>query len=392
MRVAHFLGTMRPEHDGVTRVMYQMRGEFRRSDGEHRFITPILPEVLPEDMRGVRSVPLPFSTGYRLSTCGRKGLAKVLGDAPDLAHIHTPCTLGLVAAKYAKAKGIPIVFTYHTHFPSYLKYYHVEFLKPLVWKYLRFLYRHADATVVPSQSVLTELREQGFPNLVHIPHGVDTSRFSPEYRNAEWRKSVGGDKKTLVTFVGRLVWEKNLASVAAAAERVKDNNVQFVVVGEGPARAALQEMMPRAHFTGFLTGEALSVAYASSDVFLFPSATETFGNVTVEALASGLPAVCADIGGATGIVEPWKNGFLVKPDDAQALGEAIETLTRDSGLRRRMSENAFASSKNYSWKATVRRYQALYGNVLERQDAGARDTLNGLPLPTDPAAMAIEPS
>lgn len=199
---------------------------------------------------------------------------------------------------------------------------------------------------------------------------MDTKRFSPEYRSDEWRRSVGGDKKTILTFVGRLVWEKNLRLLAEAATQMKHSaSAKIVIVGDGPAREKLQEMMPEAHFTGFLKGEPLTTAYASSDAFVFPSITETFGNVTVEAMAAGLPAICASRGGACDIVQPGENGLLVDGQDSAELAHAMDQLVADPAMRARMATAALESSKHYEWENTAQRYRDLYFRVKEEATA-----------------------
>ena len=212
VQVAQFLGTMRPDHDGVTRVTYRLREEFRGSPYDSLYVSPITPnEPGYEDVLQVPSVTFLLHPDYKLSTASQKQLETVLGDfSPQLIHIHSPCTLGHGAVKLAKRRGIPVVATYHTHFPTYLKYYGITFLEGTVWRILRKLYSRCDRVIVPSIATLEDLQKQGIPNLVHIPHGVDTASFSPEHRSEEWRKSVGAEGKVLISFVSRLVWEKNL--------------------------------------------------------------------------------------------------------------------------------------------------------------------------------------
>lgn len=368
-KIAHFLGTMRPGHDGVTRVIYRLRALFARENAHHIFISPILPPVPPEDMRGVRSIPFPASTDYRISLTTARSIEKVLGkDVPDLIHIHSPCTLGKAAIRYALKRGIPIVTTYHTHFPTYMEYYHLEALAPITWGWLKSIYNKADANIIPSSATLKDLEAAGLPNLVYIPHGVDTSNFSPKHRSDAWRAEVAGPDhagKVILTFVGRLVWEKNLLLLAQAFKLMKHReNVKLVIVGEGPARAKLEEMLPEAHFTGQLKEGFVGTAYASSDVFVFPSVTETFGNVTVEAMASGLPAICAAAGGAMDMVEPEKTGLLVSAEDPSELAAAMDRLATEPETRKRMSEAALVAVKRFEWESTTRRYESLYRQVM----------------------------
>jgi phosphatidylinositol alpha 1,6-mannosyltransferase len=366
MRVIHFLGTMRPGHDGVTQVAYRMREGFQRSRGEeHFFVSPLTPDPIPLDMLKVPSVPMLLSTNYRLSTFRTRSVKTLLKEKkPDLIHIHSPCTLGHAAVKAAHSMGIPIVATYHTHFPTYLKYYKVDFLKSFVWNRLKKHYRFCEAIIVPSKSTLQDLHQQGISNLIHIPHGVDTRRFSPQHRSHTWRQSVKGEGKTIVTFVSRLVWEKNLKVLAEAYEQLQtQQQVRLVVVGDGPARQKLAQMLPHAHFTGKLGSSDIATAYASSDIFAFPSITETFGNVTVEAMASGLPAVCASAGGACDIVKPGVNGLLTRPNDSMEFAKAIDFLVTHPETRAQFAHEALNSVSQYQWENSIRRYEEIYERV-----------------------------
>lgn len=366
MLVVHFLGSMRPGHDGVTQVAYRLREGFNQEKGNHFFVAPILPKTFEEDMKKVKSVPFPLSTDYRLSVSRTQTLSALLKlKKPDAIHIHTPCTLGYRATQAARALGIPVVATYHTHFPSYLKYYRMKFLEPWVWQYLRSLFNSAQKVIVPSRTTLTELQQNGFKNLVHIPHGVDTRCFSPERRSTNWRNSVGGENKIIVLFVGRLVWEKNLRLIAKMLPFLKQRNkIQLVFVGEGPAHEELSQLIPEAYFTGFLGPELLSTAYASSDLFIFPSVTETFGNVTIEAMASGLPPICASSGGACDVIHSGVNGILTRPNDPEDFSKAIDSLIENADQRKKLSGEALQSASLYQWPKTISEYEDLYQNLV----------------------------
>ena len=367
MKIAHFLGTMRPEHDGVTRVVYRLRELFDRSFAEHLFISPIGSQIPQDDIRTVPSIPFPLSTQYRLAMVNQDSVQRVLGnDKPDIIHIHSPDPLGWAAMRYARHVGIPMVATYHTHFPSYAKYYHLEFAAPIGWQILRALYSSSQALIVPSQATLEELADHGFKNLIHIPHGVDTDSFSPANRSEAWRSSILGDdpNRVIVSFVSRLVWEKNPMVLVKAWKQLNNKGrAKLVIVGDGPARAKLEQLLPEAHFTGKLSGAPLFEAYASSDIFVFPSITETFGNVTVEAMASGLPAICAIAGGARDIVIPRKNGLLFDADKPIQLAQAIDELVTNPELRLQMSKAALESVKRFRWDTTVSAYERVYQDV-----------------------------
>lgn len=357
--------TMRPGHDGCTRVLYRTRELFRGTDFAHRYVSAIVPDPMPTDMVKVPSYPWPLSTGYRIPWLSVQKLDELLGpQRVDLMHVHSFCPLSQTAAKWANERNIPLVATYHTHIASYMSYYGMRFMERVWWRRLRELYGRCQAVIVPSQAMLDELDRRGFENLIHIPHGVETSQFSPEHYDPAWRTSVGGDGKLIFTFVGRLVWEKSPDVLAQAWHHMKHKDrVKIVFVGGGPAQRRLQAMVPQATFLGQVPESAIPRIDASSDVFVFPSTTETFGNVTVEAMASGLPVVCGDAGGSRDFVQHGVNGFLVGPAP-EAFAKFMDTLVENDALRTSMSEAARETSRVYRWDLTVRRYASLYGQLI----------------------------
>lgn len=369
MKVVHFAGTLRENQDGVTRVLYRMRKEAHAATpprNEYSFITAIMPTEPHADISKVRSIPFPLNTDYRLAVCTPRTVGRMLADeSPDLIHIHSPCTLGDAAIRYAKKRGIPVIATYHTHFPTYFKYYKVQFLQGMSWKLLRAFYNRCDAVIVPSRATLEDLKHHGLKNLVHIPHGVDTDHFSPRFRSAEWRTQVGANPDQIVVgFVGRLVWEKNLRQLVEAYEQSRHSGaMHWMVVGDGPAREKLETLLPRAHFTGFLNGKELATAFASLDLFVMPSVTETFGNVTVEAMASGTVPVCAAAGGAVDIVESGRTGVLTPPNDGHAIAQALDQLFENASQRKELAQNALEASTHFQWSETLRRYEDLYDRI-----------------------------
>jgi glycosyltransferase involved in cell wall biosynthesis len=367
-RVAFFAGTMRPGHDGVTRILYRTIDAMRENGIESLFFSPIVP---PADARSVSmikvpSVAFPLYPDYRLAVPGQNHIEGPLDEfAPDLIHIHSPCSLGFAAIHYGERRGIPVVATYHTHFPSYAKYYKIKALEAFSWTYLRRLYNGCERVYVPSEPIRKELRGHGFTTTEFLPHGVDAGTFNPSFRSDEWRRSLGCEGKTVLLFSGRLVWEKDLRTLAGVYRQLaeKRDDVRFVLVGDGPIRGELEAMMPRAVFLGYQSGRALSTAYASSDVFVFPSTTETFGNVTLEAMASGIPPVCAREGGAYGFVTNGVTGLLAEPRDADDLARHITCLVDSPERRRQMGEAALAFARSQSWDAVFQRLFTSYSAV-----------------------------
>lgn len=302
----------------------------------------------------VPSLPLPGRPEYRVTVGFPEEAQKRLASfGPTLIHIATPDLLGFRAMRYAQANDIQIVASYHTHFTSYLKYYNMEMLEMLGWKYLVWFYEQCEHIYVPAPSMADELYEHGIQDGLRIwSRGVDSELFAPGKRDMAWRRAIGiKDNEVLVTFVSRLVWEKDLQTVVDTFRKLHDssNTIKTMIVGDGPARKELGYMMRDSKFTGFLTGEKLAKAYAGSDIFFFPSDTETFGSVTLEALASGVPAVVADATGSKSLVESEVNGLLVPPKNTVEFARSILALAKDGKKRKRMAEAARQKALAYSW-------------------------------------------
>ena len=320
------------------------------------------------ELSPVPSIPLPLRSEYRLAL-GLPAAARrrLEAFAPDIIHIAVPDLLGHQALKLGLRLGCPVVASYHTRYETYLRYYGLDLLRDPLTRRLAAFYGACREVYVPSASMAEVLIAGGAGGNVHLwPRGVDTVRFSPAKRRASWRVSHGvGAEDIVVAFVGRLVREKRLATLLDMFHRLRGAGVRHraLVVGDGPERAALESALPEAVFTGLLSGEALADTYACADIFVFPSDTETFGSVTLEAMASGLPTVCADATGSRSLVVPGVTGFLADAADGEAFFEAVATLAADTTLRRRMGAAARTRSLRFSWDETMAglltRYDAL---------------------------------
>ncbi len=393
LRIALFAGAYNHIADGVSRTLNRLVAYLEAHGAEVRVFAPTSaePQVAHAGtLWPVRSFPLPGRSDYRVSLgLSRAMRARLAGFDPTLFHIATPDYLGLRALLLARKRGIPVVASYHTHFSSYLQYYRLSFIDGLIWRYLRWFYGQCRHLYVPSESMAKVLRERGIEHGLQLwERGVDTALFNPARRSMAWRQSLGiADDEVVVAFVGRLVKEKGLHRFAEVIEAMKARHVahRSLIVGDGPLRAELAGRLPETLFTGHLEDEALARAYASADVFLFPSDTETFGNVTLEAMASGLPTVCADATGSSSLVEQGVTGLLARPGDPQGFFTAVERLVTDAALRRQMGQRALARARAFDWTTILERLAGYYREVLHPPDARQRqhaETDPGLPRST----------
>ncbi|WP_372635296.1 glycosyltransferase family 4 protein [Fodinibius sp.] len=357
LRVAIFTGNYNHIQDGVSLTLNRLVAYLESQDVPVLVFGPTVDEPAIDhegELVPVPSAPMPGRSEYRVTVGFPESAQKRLrAFEPTLVHLATPDVLGFRAMRWAQANDIQIVASYHTHFTSYLKYYNLGMLEMLGWKYLQWFYSQCKHIYVPSPSMADELNEEGIDEGIRIwERGVNTDVFNPGHRDMEWRRSIGyEDSDTIVSFVSRLVWEKNLQTFVDTIKILQRENpdIKPMVVGDGPAKKELEHMLPEAHFTGFITGGELSRAYASSDVFLFPSETETFGNVTLEAMSSGLPCVVADATGSRSLVESGVNGYLAAPRDTQEFARCVDRIARDKKVWQEMSRAARQKALAYSW-------------------------------------------
>jgi len=305
MRVAIVTETYPPEINGVALTVAGLASGLRRNGHDVQVIRPRQPQVqhaAADNEVLVRSVRLPRYPGLRIGLPARRRLHSLWQHTlPDALYVATEGPLGHSALRVAGNLGIPACTGFHTRFDEFVRYYGFGFLTPVVLRYLRRFHRRSAATLVPTAELADFLRGQGFGNVELLRRAVDTHLFSPERRDPDLRSRWGlAPGHLAVIHVGRLAAEKNLnlAVRAFRAIQARRPDARFIFVGDGPTRAALQAQNPDFVFCGMQHGEALARHYASGDLFLFPSITETFGNVTLEALASGVPVVAFDYGAA----------------------------------------------------------------------------------------------
>jgi phosphatidylinositol alpha 1,6-mannosyltransferase len=378
LRVALFTGNYNHILDGVSRTLNRVVDYLERQGIPVLVFGPTVDDPPVEhagELVPVPSMALPGRADYRLSFgLSNSVRARLEVFAPTLVHIATPDVLGLQALRWARRSGLPIVSTYHTHFGSYLQYYWLlRRTERVVWSYVQWFYGQCHQLYVPSEVMIDELRSRGIETPMRVwARGVEVDRFKPQYRSLEWRRGHGiSDEDVVVAFVGRLVREKGLHLFADVTRRLAEAGFpsRALIVGQGPAREEVEPMLPpNAVFTGHLEGDELAVAYASSDVFLFPSDTEAANNVTLEAMASGLATVCADAAGSQHLVRHGETGFLAKPQLADDFLRYTQQLVEDWPLRAQLGAAGRRYAEAYSWQAVLARLVDYYQDVLDRTD------------------------
>jgi len=276
--------------------------------------------------------------------------------------ISTPGPVGLCALLAAKLLGLPCSGIYHTDFPQYVGILTDDaFMETLTWNYMHWFYSQMDVVWVNSEDYRRCWERRGIPSnrLRILPRGLDTQLFHPKRRDPDfWRRRGLGEGEIGALFAGRISKEKNLDLLVAAARELERLNapVRFLFVGHGPFSKELEQLLPSGIYTGYLTGEQLATAYASADFFVFPSTTDTFGNVILEAQASGLPCIVSDIGGPRDLVSPGQDGFVTRALDVSELTQAILALAKDPALRERMGAAARAKVETRDWNKAFQEF------------------------------------
>lgn len=379
VRVALFSGNYNYVRDGANQALNLLVGHLLAAGASVRVYSPTVarPAFAPTgDLVPVPAVPMIGGRGeYKLARGLPVGPRRDLDAfAPNLIHVSAPDLLGHAALSYARRRGLPAIASLHTRFETYPRYYGVGFLEPVIARLLTRFYNRADRVLVPAPSMAALIRDWGVKTPIGIwSRGMNRDRFTPARRDPAWRRTLGiGDADMAVGFLGRLVKEKGLDVFARVIGELKRRGIahKVLVIGEGPARDWFAEQVPEAIFAGFQSGNDLGRAVASMDVFFNPSVTETFGNVTLEAMAAGVPVVAARATGAIDLVDEGVTGFLVPPRDVGAYADAIGRIVADPALRRTMGEAGTAKAAGYSWDSANQAVLDAYLDVLGDSKTG----------------------
>jgi phosphatidylinositol alpha 1,6-mannosyltransferase len=371
-RVALFSGNYNYTRDGANQALNRLVDYLERQHVAVRVYSPTadVPAFASSgDVVSVPSVSIPRRREYRFALGLPRAVREDLAAfRPNLFHLSAPDYLGYKALKLAKAWNIPAVASVHTRFETYFRYYGFGWAERVASGYLRKFYGQCAQIYAPTESMAQVLRDEGMnPDIRIWSRGIDSQLFHPAKRDESWREAHGiGPADVVVAFVGRLVLEKGLAVFADSIERCRalGRNPRVLVVGDGPERAWFAERLPDAVFTGFLQGADLARAYASSDIFFNPSTTETFGNVTLEAMASGLPAICARATGSMSLVSHGTTGFLCESHNVAEYADCLQRLIGDAGLRRGLGAASRSRSLIYNWDRILHDVLTNYREVL----------------------------
>lgn len=335
LRVALVTETYPPEVNGVARTLHQVVEGLRARHHDLQLIRPRQQRGDEADVSErfhevlMRGLPVPRYPQLKMGMPARRSLVQLWSrHRPDLVHIATEGPLGWSALQAARHLRLPVASDFRTNFHAYSRHYGVGWLNKPIVAYLKRFHNQCQVTMVPTRALMEELTQYGFRNLRVLGRGVDTRGFDPIRRSDALRAAWGAGPDTLVLLhVGRIAPEKNLGAVVETFRQVQSRgqDVRLVLVGDGPARASVAAQVPEAVFCGMQTGDALAAHYASGDALLFPSLTETFGNVTTEALASGLAVSACDCAAAGQLIRSGHNGHLVPSVRATADGFGVAT-------------------------------------------------------------------
>jgi glycosyltransferase involved in cell wall biosynthesis len=376
LRVALFSGNYNYVRDGANHALNLLAGHLLAQGVTLRVYSPTAATAAFEptgELVSVPSVGLPGGRGeYRLALGLPAAIRRDLASfRPNIVHVSAPDLLGHRAVSWAQRQGVACLASLHTRFETYASYYGMGFLETLATTLSRRFYNRADQVMVPTPSIQALIEGWGVTKPVGLwGRGVDHDRFHPGARSLEWRRALGiADDEVAIGFLGRLVLEKGLDIFAEVVGLLRQRGVRHkvLVVGEGPARDWFAERVPDAAFAGFQRGEALGRAVASMDVLFNPSVTETWGQVTSEAMASRVPVVAARATGAVDLIDDGKSGVLVPPRDVTAYADAFQRIIADPELRRAMGVAGHTKAQRYRWDTANQAVLDAYLEMLERR-------------------------
>lgn len=371
MRVAIFTDTFIPQVNGVAKTIGRL-ANFLTVQGIDCLV--VAPETgLTGDygyqLHALPGFDLPFYQECKIAIPSYTEISRQLDFfKPDMVHLATEVSMGLCGLKYATSNHLPLVSSYHTNFPQYLSYYKLGLFANWTWKYLKWFHNQCLKNYCPSVSTMQLLEKKGIRNLEQWGRGIDTSLYNPAKADPSFKVRIGAENKTLLLYVGRLAPEKDLDILVESMGIIRHSHpdIHLVMTGDGPLSAKLkEETPPNITFTGYLHGEELAMVYASCDLFVFPSTTETYGNVILEAMASGLPVVAAYSGGIKENLLDRSNGLACRPRSVKDMVKAIIELKENQALRLTLASQARAFSLTRSWDQIFKGLLDSYMTVVQ---------------------------
>lgn len=370
MRVALFTETFLPKVDGIVSVMVLLMDHLIRRDVEFMVVAPRISDALM-DYRGhpVVSVPgvrLPLYPELKFGPPNLQTYRAVRDFDPDIAHFIHPTLVGTGGLMMAKHLSIPTLASFHLDLATMMRFFGVGFLEPLVWWYTRTNFNAADYALAPSRLVQEDMLAHGVRNVGLWRRGVDAEQFHPRYANTEMRArlSDGHLNDAILLYVGRLSSEKQIDKIRHVLQQVP--GTRLAIVGDGPDRQDLTTHFKGTptKFMGYLRGEELWSAFASADMFVFPSALETFGLVLIEAMASGLPVVTSRVGGVDDMVQSGVNGYVFNVGDVRGMINGVRAILSDKNKRRVMGRNARLFAETQSWPTMMDELITCYDDLI----------------------------
>lgn len=378
MKIAIFTDTFAPDVNGVAKTLKRLTDYFEKQGFEYKVFAPKSSNqgIYSSDIHRLKSLPFFLYPECRLALPNMLQVKEeLLQFQPDIIHVATPFNVGLCGLHYAKKLNIPLVGSYHTDFDKYLEYYDLQFLTRVLWRYMRWFHRPMRKIFVPSVDTMEHLQKYGFTNLDIWPRGVDCTTFHPGYNPEEVRDKYDIKEKHILLYVGRIAPEKDVMLLPTIHEQLPEElkgNVHWLVVGDGPNQEELKRLAPtNMTFTGFLTGQELANVYATADVFVFPSPTETFGNVVLESLASGTPVVCANAGGVRTIIRDQETGILCERSNSEEFVKAIVSLLENKSNREEMGVSGRNYALTQSWDSIFQTLIENYQSSIDHKDLSA---------------------
>ena len=367
--MALFSGNYNYVRDGANQALNRLVEYLLRQGVQVRVYSPTVETpAFPAtgELIDIPAIPIPGRSEYRFPLWLTGRVRRDLEQFnPNVVHVSSPDIVGHRAVTWARHHQIAVVASVHTRFDTYLAYYHMQALEPLARGLMRRFYHRCEVVLAPAQSTAAILRAQRMNRDIQTwARGIDREQFNPERRDMEWRRSLGiADDELVIAFLGRIVMEKGLDVFSDAIHAFATFGLKHrvLVIGDGPARPWFEEQLPEALFIGQQTGGDLARALASADVFLNPSVTEAFGNVTLEAMACALPVIAAESTGATNIVRPGITGTLVDGTEPDEFADALASYARDHELCRQHGAAGLAVAKTMDWdtinSAMIRAYK-----------------------------------